>query len=200
MGVRVGAARVAPLALLTLLLVLGAAGASSAASRHRRYLHFPFGSTLRVAVSTKWATVFDTKSTPPIWTQGINWGITYDLPNGTQIYGPSGLGPAGAAGRRGRRDLYRRVQTAIDSTGFLGESCLLRAICEAPQALPVGSNVFAELLRVVLWDEDVGEPGTPPYALAHRSGRDRHDCADIYRDCPVSVLGLLLSLRPANKQ
>lgn len=65
----------------------------------------------QVGLSSKWSTLFDWTARRAFWTQGFNWGITYDLPNGTQLLAPSGL----AGRRRGRRDLYRRLETAIDS-------------------------------------------------------------------------------------
>ncbi|KAJ1531523.1 hypothetical protein ONE63_000198 [Megalurothrips usitatus] len=186
-----------------LVVVVGAVlvAPSSASPRHKRYLHFPFGSTLRFAFSSKWSTIFDRKKSPAFWTQGFNWGIGYDLPNGTQLAAPAGFGRFVEA-RRDRRDLYRRLETAIDSTGLLGRACLLRAICEAPQALPPENNLIAEFLRIILWyrlrsPPDGQDAPSCHYDSAQSSGARGLDCGDLYRDCPVSVLSLLLSLRPS---
>lgn len=68
----------------------------------------------QVAASTKWSVIFDWPQRPAFWTQGINWGINYDLPNGTQLVAPAGLADFEIR-RRQRRDLYRRLEVAIDS-------------------------------------------------------------------------------------
>lgn len=182
--------RRAPLLLVVVLAAVLVRGVSPT-SRHKRYLHFPYGSTLRVALSSKWSTLFDWSSSPAFWTESFNWGLTYDLPNGTQL-----LGPAGFSARRDRRDLYRRLETAIDSTGLVGRDCILRSICEAPKFLAPGDNVFAEILRVFLrYPADGGRTG--PYDSAQHAATKGLDCERLFRDCPVSVLGLLLSLRPS---
>ncbi|KAK3911247.1 Glycosyl hydrolase family 109 protein 3 [Frankliniella fusca] len=183
--------RRAPLPLLVLAVLAAVQLDGVSPARHKRYLHFPYGTTLRVAFSSKWSTIFDWPNSPAFWTENVNWGLTYELPNGTQL-----LGPAGFSARRDRRDLYRRLETAIDSTGLVGRECMLRSICEAPQFLVPGDNLIAELLRVLLrFIPADGRANSGPYDSAQHAGARGLDCQHLYRDCPVSLLGLLLSLR-----
>lgn len=51
-----------------------------------------------------------------IWTEGLNWGISYDLPNDTSIFKEyKKYLPKPMAQRRHRRDLYHKMEVIMDS-------------------------------------------------------------------------------------
>lgn len=108
----------------------------------------------------------------------LNWGVAYDLPNQTWIieHRRQKVMPKPIAQRRHRRDLYNRLETAIDksvkffeihvtfyftfyflylfvtliSMGYNGRECVLRALCESAQFLyKEGTNMVEELVRII---------------------------------------------------
>lgn len=51
-----------------------------------------------------------------IFTEGMAWGCSYDLPNNTQAIASGGAGVEPELLRRkDRKELYRRVERAVDS-------------------------------------------------------------------------------------
>lgn len=51
-----------------------------------------------------------------IWTEGLNWGISYDLPNDTsQFRAHRKFLPTAMMQRRHRRDLYHKMEVIMDS-------------------------------------------------------------------------------------
>ena len=52
--------------------------------------------------------------TNTLYTEGINWGITYNLPNDTEWLKDI-IRPKRAMQRRHRRDLYKTLEIAMDS-------------------------------------------------------------------------------------
>lgn len=51
-----------------------------------------------------------------IWTEGLNWGISYDLPNDTAIFREyRKYLPKPMMQRRHRRDLYHKMEVIMDS-------------------------------------------------------------------------------------
>lgn len=51
---------------------------------------------------------------PTIFTEGMNWGIAYDLPNETSTI-QALSGSKYVHQRRSRRDLYEKMELAMDS-------------------------------------------------------------------------------------
>lgn len=52
-----------------------------------------------------------------IWTEGLNWGISYDLPNDTMVFKEykKYLNPKYMMQRRHRRDLYNKMEVIMDA-------------------------------------------------------------------------------------
>lgn len=50
-----------------------------------------------------------------IFTEGINWGISYDLPNDTKSFEEVFDKPKQVMQRRHRRDLYAKIENIIKS-------------------------------------------------------------------------------------
>lgn len=51
-----------------------------------------------------------------IWTEGLNWGISYDLPNDTSVFREyKKYFPMPMMQRRHRRDLYHKMEVIMDS-------------------------------------------------------------------------------------
>lgn len=55
-----------------------------------------------------------------IWTEGLNWGIAYDLPNDTSVFKESKkyFAPKYLMQRRHRRELYNKMELIMDSYVF----------------------------------------------------------------------------------
>ncbi|KAK3911248.1 Glutamate--tRNA ligase [Frankliniella fusca] len=175
-------------------------------SRQRRYLTFPEGATFNLALcmSNKARVLADTG----IFTEGVAWGCSYDLPNNTQALASAGAGvEPGAAGallrRKDRTDLYRRVERAVDSAGLDGHLCMLRAVCEAENMLSPRAHLVMEMLRIALAMPLDHVTAREPqhhrdYIMARHNGLHGVDCGEVYPQCPISLLGLATSLVPSS--
>ncbi|KAJ8688553.1 hypothetical protein QAD02_024348 [Eretmocerus hayati] len=94
--------------------------------------------------------------------------------------------------RRHRRQLYANVERALDSQGFPGNLCVLRAICEAKSVLsPPGVSLVEDLLRVIFrYPSEDGSSALDDYAAAYSD--ETSQCDEAY-PCPFSIVDLLLS-------
>ncbi|KAJ9582770.1 hypothetical protein L9F63_022881, partial [Diploptera punctata] len=165
---------------------------SNLLSRRRRYVVFPEGSTFSIAFCVMSFLAYDNSN---IYTMGLNWAVSYELPNETirspetnRIVPPPLL-------RRHRRELYESLEMAV--AGLDGRSCIKRALCEAHQHLKPESTVFEEVLRVIFTfpEESVGtyEPLEHHiYDAAYRRGLSKKPCITKYKNCPFSLLHMLL--------
>lgn len=164
-------------------------------SRRKRYLVFPDGSTFSIAFCVQWG-ILD--SDPLIFTEAVNWAVSYELPNQTirdpdtkRLVVPYIL-------RRNRRELYHKLETAMHSAGLDGRACINRALCEATQRLKSRESFSQEMLRVMflLPQEEVNvyEPiEHHEYDAAYRRGLSNRDCPNTYSTCPFSLLDVFLS-------
>ncbi|XP_026290727.1 uncharacterized protein LOC113215328 [Frankliniella occidentalis] len=180
-----------------------AGGPGRALSRHRRYLTFPEGATFNLALcmSNKARFLADTS----IFTEGVAWGCSYDLPNNTQALASAGAGvePGALLRRKDRTNLYRRVERAVDSTGLDGHLCMLRAVCEAENMLSPRTHLVMEMLRIALTMplDHVSEKEPHhhrDYIMARHNGLHGVDCSAVYPECPISLLALATSLVPSS--
>ncbi|CAH0553703.1 unnamed protein product [Brassicogethes aeneus] len=131
------------LCVFFLLLVEGQKTDEVILSRRKRYVAFPDGSSMIFAFCNTAAVI-----TPfQIFTEGVNWGISYDLPNGTTLLETKKY----LKGRRQRRELYNSIETVIDSMGFDGKACIFKTLCEAPRVLSKSDASLAENLLHVLF-------------------------------------------------
>ncbi|KAJ6635903.1 hypothetical protein Bhyg_14489 [Pseudolycoriella hygida] len=167
-------------------------------SRRKRYLAFPEGASLTLAFCE---TVGFVGTPMSKWlTYQLDWGVVYDLPNETWvIHQRHYKQPKPTILRRNRRDLYGKLETIIESMGYDGRQCILRALCESKQYFNKKEpNMVEKLLSTVFSlpkskvlpseHEDAKE-----YDIAHRKGVILNKpCALAYPDCNLSLIRMAL--------
>ncbi|KAL0270712.1 UNVERIFIED_CONTAM: hypothetical protein PYX00_008020 [Menopon gallinae] len=160
-------------------------------SRSRRYVVFPEGSTFNAAFCI---TIKSTTGPDEIFTEGVNWAISYDLPNET-IHDKKDGYEFPVLIRRHKRDLYIRMEKLIDSAGIDGRECVLRTICEVGQQLAPRQGILEEIFRILFMNPVTKERGSKLhkiYQQAYETGTRNENCNDMY-PCPFSILDLGLS-------
>ncbi|KAI4486459.1 hypothetical protein M0804_005829 [Polistes exclamans] len=217
-------------------------------SRRKRYVVFPEGSSFSIALCM----TVHTLTPDNIFTEGVNWGISYDLPNESkpalepflqlrndrvkiankygslknglqsgnknafeytgwnvpgkyvQFSSSSGKKRKGYKAdyyylqRRHRRDLYNKLEVIMNSMGFDGRSCVLRALCEASQRLmPKGNTLVEEMMRISfslplkkVLSFEPEEHRT--YTNAHKAGHEGEDCVAMFPGCSFSLIDMAL--------
>ncbi|GFG34797.1 hypothetical protein Cfor_10372 [Coptotermes formosanus] len=163
-------------------------------SRRRRYVVFPLGSTFSLAFSNRMSAVVGSNA----FISGMNWAVAFDLPNHT-LRNPRTNRVSPPLFRRQKRELYRRLETAMDSAGVDGRTCIKKALCEAAQRLKVRSNLWEEIMRVLftlpLEEVDIYEPiEHHTYDAAHRRGLSKRNCLQFYRACTFSLIDMVIGL------
>lgn len=161
-------------------------------SRRKRLVVFPLGSTFSLAFSNRVSTLVGGN----IFTTGMNWAVAFDLPNHT-LRNPHPKEMSPSLLRRQRRELYRRLETAMDSAGVDGRTCIKKALCEAAQRLKAGANLWEEIMRVLftlpLEEVDIYEPiEHHTYDAAHRRGLSKGSCLQFYRTCRYSLIDMVI--------
>ncbi|XP_055716470.1 uncharacterized protein LOC129810177 [Phlebotomus papatasi] len=161
-------------------------------SRSKRYLVFPEGSSFSAATCFTIGIIGNPSDQFISW--ALNWGVAYELPTNQSYF--VGLSPVIA--RRFRRDLYGKLELAMDDMGYNGKSCVLKALCQSHQYFNrQGSNMIEEILRTIFSlpkqkvfsfeHRDLND-----YDLAHRQGRKKSNCEELYPNCGFSLLDLAL--------
>uniref|UniRef100_A0A1B0CSE9 Uncharacterized protein n=1 Tax=Lutzomyia longipalpis TaxID=7200 RepID=A0A1B0CSE9_LUTLO len=108
----------------------------------------------------------------------LNWGVAYELPTNQSYF--VGLSPVIA--RRFRRDLYGKLELAMNDMGYNGKDCILKALCQSHQYFKQrGSNMVEEMLRTIfsLPKQKVfsfEHRDLIDYDMAHRRGRKKNTC------------------------
>ncbi|GJQ70731.1 hypothetical protein Trydic_g664 [Trypoxylus dichotomus] len=163
-------------------------------SRSKRYVVFPEGSTLSIAICMT-AQVLGPAN---IFTEGLNWGISYELPNDSSEFREH-LFPKRVMQRRHRRDLYQKMELIMNSMGYDGRACIFRALCETSRRfMSKGDSIIEELLRIVfkfpLQKLLHFEPEEHRlYHWAYRMGRDSNkECEDLFPACSFSLIDMAL--------
>ncbi|CAG9857954.1 unnamed protein product [Phyllotreta striolata] len=183
------------LSILILLVSTWNPALSRQLSRRKRYLVFPEGASMSAAACM---TAQFWVNPPGIFTDTLAWGVAYDLPtNVTELKAYSGKNQL--LKRRSRRELYGKIEKIIQSIGYDGRSCVLRALCEAPgRFLPKEDNLLNYVLKLVFrFPLEKLLPGEPEehriYGGAARTGREnpRGDCSEIF-NCPFSLIDAAL--------
>ncbi|CAD7077438.1 unnamed protein product [Hermetia illucens] len=180
-------------------------------SRKRRYVAFPEGSSFTVAICTTIGVI----GNPNVnyLSYALNWGVAYDLPNETWVLAhangfkagedtsddtkPDDMAAEAKTKRMFRRDLYKKLELAINSLGYNGKECILKTLCETNKRLGQrNGNMIERMLRTIF-----SFPKVRPFArehreiheydLAYRTG-DVSDCALLYPNCHFSVLDFAL--------
>ncbi|KAJ6635899.1 hypothetical protein Bhyg_14485 [Pseudolycoriella hygida] len=167
-------------------------------SRHKRYMAFPEGSSLSVAFCATIGYVGNPQFIYFSWS--INWGVAYELPNQTWIINHQEEIKAkhkAQLQRRHRRELYHKIEVAIDKMGYNGKHCVLRALCESTQYFyNKGSNMVEELIRTIFSLPmskvlSFEHNSILEYDLAHRKGRNKILCPLEY-PCSFSLIEMAL--------
>ncbi|XP_044573246.1 uncharacterized protein LOC6503406 isoform X2 [Drosophila ananassae] len=168
-------------------------------SRPRRYLSFPEGSSLSVAVCFTVGIIGNPNYAYNSF--GLNWGTAYDLPNTSWVlqnlhgFSTHPVAPA-VLRRRSRRALYQRIETIIDNMGYDGRNCILRTLCESRKYFQkTKMNMIGEMLRVIfslpkqrLYSRELHENADiVHYDRAYRNGYE-DDC--LQYNCHFSLIEL----------
>jgi hypothetical protein len=170
-------------------------------SRKKRYVIFPEGSSFSVAVCMTIGLYGNPNYQFVSW--ALNWGVAYELPNNaTEFTRPLGRlkrsMPRPIVQREHRRNLFGKMEIAMNDMGYNGRECILRAICESSQFFSKkGSNLIEELLRTVF-----SLPKTKllpfehkdlfQYDTANRRGLTKGFCTSFYPNCGFSIIDLAL--------
>ncbi|XP_062559173.1 uncharacterized protein LOC134223972 [Armigeres subalbatus] len=169
---------------------------SKVLSRRKRYIVFPEGASFSVAVCMTIGVIGNPNYQMFSW--AMNWGIAYNLPNQTISFPNEMMEPKPMAQRRHRRDLYHKLEVAMDDMGYRGRECILRALCESSQYFGrKGSNMISEMLRTLFSFPkskvlSVEHSDTRIYDEAHRKGKNKVMCQSLYPSCGFSLLELAL--------
>ncbi|XP_052863501.1 uncharacterized protein LOC128270138 [Anopheles cruzii] len=165
-------------------------------SRRKRFVVFPEGSSISVAVCMTIGIYGNPNYQMVSW--ALNWGIAYNLPNQTISFVQEMAEPKPMVQRRNRRDLYQKLEVIMNNMGYDGRDCILRALCESSQYFGrKGNNMIAEMLRTlfsypkskVLSHEHSDHK---LYDEAHRKGKNMGACQSLYANCRFSLLELAL--------
>ncbi|XP_026750035.2 uncharacterized protein LOC113510723 [Galleria mellonella] len=102
---------------------------------------------------------------------------------------------------------YRAMADMLDSKGFNGHECMLRAICEAAQYPVEEEGLVGEIIHILLTPDYGRTPFDPEdleweesmsvYRDAAIAGRQMFSCPDVYHECPEGqgVMELISVLR-----
>ncbi|XP_062564827.1 uncharacterized protein LOC134227405 isoform X2 [Armigeres subalbatus] len=165
-------------------------------SRRKRFLVFPEGSSFSMAVCMGIGIYGNPNYNMFSW--ALNWGVAYNLPNQTISFQDELMESKPVAQRRHRRDLYYKLEVAMNDMGYNGRECVLRALCESKQSFgKKGSNMITEILRTMfsfpkskVLSSEHNETRT--YDEAHRIGRNKVICNSLYPSCGFSLIDLAL--------
>ncbi|XP_044759102.1 uncharacterized protein LOC123316891 [Coccinella septempunctata] len=165
--------------------------------RSKRFVAFPEGASLSVALCMTQQVIIPAGS---IFTEGVNWGISYQLPNKT-TYLDNLKEKSHIVKRSERRDIYENLELIIENFGFNGKSCIMRALCEAPKKMEFNNKSISEkiietLFRYPLDPIEGKEPDQHRhYHLAARLGREtENNCDSFVKECPISLLDISLGV------
>uniref|UniRef100_A0A182FNM6 Uncharacterized protein n=1 Tax=Anopheles albimanus TaxID=7167 RepID=A0A182FNM6_ANOAL len=165
-------------------------------SRRKRFIVFPEGSSFSVAVCMTIGLYGNPNYQLISW--ALNWGIAYNLPNQTISFQKEMTEPKPMVQRRYRRDLYQKLEVIMNSMGYDGRDCILRALCESSQYFGrKGSNMIAEMLRTLFSYPkskvlSFEHEDHRLYDEAHRKGKNMAACQSLYGNCQFSLLELAL--------
>ncbi|CAD7089914.1 unnamed protein product [Hermetia illucens] len=172
-------------------------------SRQKRFIAFPEGSSFSVAICTTIGQI----GNPNInfISYALNWGVSYELPNEIWVIQYAhgfknkiidDVQPL--VQRRSRRSFYAEIEVILDSMGYSGRDCILRALCESKKILSRRKGTMEEeLLKAIfslpllskLFNEhrDMFE-----YERAYHRDHDSTNCARSFSKCGFSLLALAL--------
>ncbi|XP_065157094.1 uncharacterized protein [Atheta coriaria] len=167
--------------------------------RHKRYIAFPEGASLSIAICMTSQAIIRPSE---FITEGLNWGISYDLPNSSAILEDYKTPGGFVRRRRSRRDLYQKMELIMDSMGYNGKQCVLRALCEAA-AMFISNHeeiglleksimtVFGFPIQEILDHEPEDHR---LYQEAHLHGKKSQECSIKYSKCTFSLVDMALGM------
>ncbi|GAB0088586.1 uncharacterized protein DMENIID0001_030430 [Sergentomyia squamirostris] len=102
-------------------------------------------------------------------------------------------------GENSRWNAYKGLEAIASKSGFDGRSCVLRSICEAALRPFSGkSGLMAELLNIVFSpsssNDKISQHTDNEYLHAENQGKVGAPCAEIFKNCPVSILDIFTAL------
>ncbi|XP_043065189.1 uncharacterized protein LOC108091845 [Drosophila ficusphila] len=168
-------------------------------SRPKRYLSFPEGSSLSVAVCFTVGIIGN-----PYYgynSFGLNWGVAYDLPNTSWVlqslhgFSTHPVAPA-VLRRRSRSAIFQKIESVVDNMGYNGRDCILRTLCESRQYFQrTKMSMVGEMLRTIfslpkqrIFTRELHENSDiVHYDKAYRNGHT-DDCTQYH--CHFSLLEL----------
>ncbi|XP_030752626.1 uncharacterized protein LOC115879779 [Sitophilus oryzae] len=167
-------------------------------SRQKRYVAFPEGSTFIATLC------FFTNLVIPVglFYEGVNWGISYDLPNATTVKEVFNSNKY-ALKRRQRRDLYNRFETVLEKMGYTGKQCIYKALCEAPRKLNKKNNTLGkEILNLFfkyplkrLSHQEPDDHRKYHWARRYSLENTHLDCMDLFPDCSISIVDIMTGIK-----
>ncbi|XP_045477513.1 uncharacterized protein LOC123682777 [Harmonia axyridis] len=163
--------------------------------RSKRFAAFPEGASLSVAFCMTQQVIIPAGS---IFTEGVNWGISYQLPNKT-TYLDNIKKKSHIIKRSERRSIYESIEQIIENFGFNGRSCIMRALCEAPKKMNLENSSISEkiidsLFRFPLQPIEDHEPEEHrDYHSAAKFGEENR-CESFYKECPFPLLDVSLGV------
>ncbi|KAK7602837.1 hypothetical protein V9T40_006811 [Parthenolecanium corni] len=152
--------------------------------RKKRYAVFPEGSTFTVAICVTLKLL-----TPDydIFSEAVNWALTYDLPGSVADYDRIlyGSSPPIQA-RRKRSNFFKKLETFMNKRGLNGRACILRSLCEVTQLLPDNDGFLEAVIKLLFKMPLEKVTNLEPvehfqYDSAYRMGfNSRNSCAELY--------------------
>ncbi|KAL1506072.1 hypothetical protein ABEB36_005503 [Hypothenemus hampei] len=172
--------------------------------RKRRYVSFPEGAAFSAVVCMTSQTGLTDGAN--IFSEGVNWGLVYDLPNDTR---PLFDYHKAVEKRRNRRDLYGKIESVLTSMGYNGRSCILRSLCEASGYFKMREDSLIHHILGLIFrfprepilshepdDHKIYHWATSIGSENSKAGNDEENtqkCSNIFL-CPFSLLDMALGL------
>ncbi|XP_037942794.1 uncharacterized protein LOC119675661 [Teleopsis dalmanni] len=179
---------------------------SKSLSRKKRYVAFPEGSSVSAAICMTVGVIGNPNVNYLSW--AVNWGVAYDLPNHTWVrqhangFKTDLTNTKQVVLRRSRRDLYEKIELAINDMGFNGHACIARALCESSKYLGAfrrkRGNMIEEIVKTIFSLPTENVHSHEPQAvhqydrIYRRAKREVVDCSTKYAECQFSLLELAL--------
>ncbi|KAJ0174998.1 hypothetical protein K1T71_009139 [Dendrolimus kikuchii] len=156
-------------------------------TRRRRQLTFPDGSTVVLTISLVKA--FMTHA-PSGWNIALEIDVLYPLPDKKFINSFFRR----KFHHRQKRELWEKLEAALDFHNINGRSCIFRSVCETEKYLaPPGKSLVHDILRAIFTAPLREEEFKAEMGLSYTELLDPDIC-EKENGCPFSVLDFILDL------